>query len=67
MLLEAMAYGRQVTATQIAGAAESIAERDADIIVGRNSVEYTAEAFLRISKDDDLVARMGSSGRKLLE
>lgn len=67
VLLEAMACGKPVVATEIAGAAEDIKESNAGLIVGPGDKEGLAEAMLRILTNQELAAKMGSLGRRLVE
>jgi glycosyltransferase involved in cell wall biosynthesis len=67
VLLEAMAAGRPVIATDIAGPAEDIQRKEAGIIVKRNSPSDLATAIRTLLEDDDLADQMGVRGRQLIE
>jgi len=67
VLLEAMACGKPVVATQIAGVAEDIKGNNAGLVVGPGDKYGLAEAMLRILTNQELAAKMGSLGRRLVE
>ena len=67
VLLEAMACGRPVIATDIAGAAEDIKKSSAGLVVGRKSEVELAKAILFLLDNEDFAAEMGSSARRLVE
>jgi len=67
VLLEAMACGRPVIATNIAGMAAEIEECKAGIIVQRNNPSELAVAIRRLIEDKPLAGRMGDAGRRLIE
>jgi glycosyltransferase involved in cell wall biosynthesis len=67
VLLEAMAAGRPVITTEIAGPAEDILSWGAGIIVRRNSPSDLARAIKVLLEDDDLADQMGTRGRHLVE
>jgi len=67
VLLEAMACGRPVIATDIAGMAAEIEECGAGIIVKRNDPSELADAIRRLIDNKPLAGRMGDAGRRLIE
>ncbi|HPH35989.1 MAG TPA: glycosyltransferase family 4 protein [Methanoregulaceae archaeon] len=67
VLLEAMACGRPVIATNIAGMAAEIEECGAGIIVKRNNPSELADAIRLIIDEKPLAGRMGDAGRRLIE
>jgi glycosyltransferase involved in cell wall biosynthesis len=67
VLLEAMACGRPVVATEIAGPAEDIKKSMAGLVISPGNKAELAEAILSILKNQDLAARIGSAGRRLVE
>ncbi len=67
VLIEALACGRPVVATDIAGAADDVQETCAGIIVKPRDEVGLAKAILHILKDEALAKRMGSFGRRLIE
>ena len=67
VLLEAMACGRPVIATEIAGPAEEIRENGAGMVVPPGDKKMLAEAIIRILRNRDLAADMGIVGRRLAE
>jgi glycosyltransferase involved in cell wall biosynthesis len=67
VLLEAMACGRPVVTTEIAGPAEDILACGAGIIAERNDANSLADAILTILMNEGLGEQMGKAGRKLVE
>ncbi len=67
VLLEAMACEKPVVATEIAGVAEDIRENNAGLVVRPGDKEKLAEAMLFILKNQELSAKMGTAGRKMVE
>ncbi len=67
VLLEAMACGRPVIATEIAGPAEEIRESGAGLVIPPGDKKMLAEAIIRILRNRDLAAGMGIEGRRLAE
>lgn len=67
VLLEAMACKRPVVATEIAGAAEDIKCNRAGVVVSPGDEEKLAEAMLCILKNQELSAKMGLAGRRMVE
>lgn len=67
VLLEAMACGRPVVATDIAGMAEDIRKHGAGIVVSRGSASELAEAIIYLLQEERKAADMGASGRRLVE
>ncbi|OPY44820.1 MAG: putative glycosyl transferase [Methanosaeta sp. PtaU1.Bin028] len=65
VLIEALACGRPVVATEIAGAADDIAEMGAGIIVKPDDDAALAKAIISILENEDLASRMGRTGRRL--
>ncbi len=65
--LEAMACGRPVVTTTIPGVREVDAQEVATIHVPPRNIEALADTIIRVLQDSDLSARLGSSGRKLVE
>jgi glycosyltransferase involved in cell wall biosynthesis len=67
VLLEAMAAGRPVITTEIAGAADDIRSWGAGIVIERNNPSALARAIRTLLEDDDRADQMGARGRKLVE
>jgi glycosyltransferase involved in cell wall biosynthesis len=65
VVLEALACGLPVVATEIAGAAKEIQETGAGIIVRPCDEGALASAVLSILENEDLASRMGKAGRRL--
>ena len=67
VLLEAMACKKPVVTTEIAGAAEDIKGNNAGLVVSPGDKEKLAEAMLFVLKNQELAAKMGSAGRRMVE
>ncbi len=67
VLLEAMACGRPVIATDIAGMADDIREYGSGLIIPRSSPEFLADAIRKCLRSPDETAAMGRAARKLIE
>jgi len=65
--LEAMACGKPVVTTDIAGIAEDTKKSGAGLVVSKGDDDGLAEAMLLILKDVDLTCKMGALGRRLVE
>jgi glycosyltransferase involved in cell wall biosynthesis len=66
VLLEAMACGKPVVTTKIAGMAEDIIRTSSGIIVKPDSPGELAAAILSILKDEDAARKMGENGLQLI-
>lgn len=66
VLIEAMALGKPVIATNIEGYKEVVTE-DVGILVPPKDEKAVAEALLKLAADSTLRAEMGSAGRKRVE
>ena len=67
VLLEAMAAGRPVIATEIAGMAEDIRTGDAGMVVPRNDAGALAGAITTLLSDTVQAEQMGARGRRIVE
>lgn len=67
VLLEAMACGKPVVATQVVGTAKDVEERNAGIIVKPKGERALANAIIQILSDKSLAREMGKRGRILVE
>ena len=67
MPLEAMACGKPVVTTDIAGMADDIRKSEAGLVVRRGNEGELAEAMLCILENENLAEKMGTSGRRLVE
>jgi glycosyltransferase involved in cell wall biosynthesis len=65
--LEAMACGKPVVTTDIAGIAKDIVTSGAGLVVDRENKAALAEAMFCILENENLAKKMGTSGRKLVE
>lgn len=63
-ILEYMAAGKPVVATDVGGAAEAIVEGETGFLVASNDDEALAERLGRLLCDSALSERMGSEGRR---
>ena len=67
VLLEAMACGKPVVATDIAGLAKETKERNAGKIVIPKDVKELANAIINVLQDKKVAHEMGINGRRLVE
>jgi glycosyltransferase involved in cell wall biosynthesis len=66
VLLEAMACGRPVVTTEIAGVAKDIVAADAGIVVDRNSPEELAAALNTLLSSDERREQLAGNARRLV-
>jgi glycosyltransferase involved in cell wall biosynthesis len=66
-LLEAMAAGLPVVATDVGGNREVVAHRETGLLVPPRSPEALAAAMLRLVRDPATARRMGAAGRERVE
>jgi glycosyltransferase involved in cell wall biosynthesis len=64
VVLEAMASGLPVVATDVGGTREAVLEGVSGFLVPARNVEELAQAMTRISHDAALAARLGAAGRE---
>jgi glycosyltransferase involved in cell wall biosynthesis len=67
VVLEAMACGLPVVATDVGGTGEAVLEGVSGLLVPPRDVGSLAEAMTRISEDPELAARFGAAGRRRVE
>jgi glycosyltransferase involved in cell wall biosynthesis len=67
VVLEAMACGLPVVATDVGGTGEAVFEGVSGLLVPPRDVEALAEAMTRISEDPELAAGFGAAGRTRVE
>jgi glycosyltransferase involved in cell wall biosynthesis len=67
VLLEAMATGRPIVATDVPGCREAVADGDNGLLVPPRDAQALAGAIGRLMADPDLRIRMGRSGRQRAE
>jgi glycosyltransferase involved in cell wall biosynthesis len=65
--LEAMACSSPVVVTKIAGVADDVAKREAGMVVSPGDARELAKAISLILRDEQMAARMGLAGRRLIE
>jgi len=66
-VMEAMAAGRPVVATDIRGNRDLIADGENGFLVPVHDVEKTAEVVRKLATDRELAARMGKKGREMVK
>lgn len=66
-LMEAMAFGAAVISTDTSGVAELVRDDETGLLVPPGDADALAEALRRLALDPDLRARLGSSGRRIVE
>jgi len=65
--LEAWAHGLPVVAARAGGAAEVVENGQTGLLVEPESPQAVVEALLRLGRDGELRARLGSAGREVVE
>ena len=66
-ILEAMAAGKPVVATNIRGCREEVVDEVTGLLVPVCDPEALAEAILRLLRDEELARRIGEAGRKRVQ
>jgi len=66
-VLEAMAAGKPVVATDVGGNREAVVDGETGYVIPPGSPEGLAEAVLKIYRDSDLCRKMGARSRKRVE
>jgi glycosyltransferase involved in cell wall biosynthesis len=67
VILEAMACGLPVIATDVGAVREVLVSGEAGLLVPPEEADQLADAILRVAREPDLAARMGARGRQLVE
>ena len=67
VLMEALAAGRPVIATRVAGVGELVEDGVSGLLVHAGDADGLAEAIGRLADDRDLRARLGRAGRTVVE
>ena len=63
-VIEAMAAGKAIVATQVGGVPDLLEHGRAGLLVPRRDVEELARAFVRLAGDEGLRARLGGAARR---
>lgn len=66
-ILEAMAAGRPVIATDVGGCAEAVVDGETGLIVPPEAPEALADAIVALLEDPDRAREMGEAGRRRVE
>ncbi len=66
-ILEVMAAGKPIVATNVAGVPEQVFDGFNGFLVEPRDFKYTAEKISKLIEDDYLGKRMGLNGRKIIE
>lgn len=66
-ILEYMAAGKPVVATNVGGAAEAIVENETGFLVDSDDDEALAKRLIELLKDEEKAARFGEKGKKIVE
>lgn len=64
VLLEAMAVGLPIVATNVGGIPEIVVNNETGILVSPKNEEELAEAIIKLLKSSELCVKMGNEGRK---
>lgn len=67
VLLEAMAHGKPVVATEVDGIPELVVEDRTGMLHRPQDAEHLAAQLLRVLNSADLAARLGASGRQFVQ
>lgn len=67
LILEAMAAGKPIIATNTGGTHEAVEHGVNGLLVPPSDPEKTAEAIIKLVEEEELRKRMGIAGRKILE
>ena len=67
VMIEAMAFGLPVVATQTDGATEILRHKDSGILVPQEDPEALAAAFQTLAQDRDMRRRLGAAARREVE
>lgn len=67
VLLEAMALGKPIVATNVGGIPEVVKDGEAGILIPPKDSDALANAIIKLLKDKQLAKRMGEAGRKRVE
>jgi glycosyltransferase involved in cell wall biosynthesis len=67
VIVEAMACGLPVIATDVGAVREVVSSGEAGLLVPPEDTEQLAGAIVRLIREPDLAARMGATGRRLVE
>ena len=67
VILEAMAAGKPIVATDVGGVADAVQNEKTGFLVPVGDVEAFAAALVRLASDAELAARMGRAGREAYE
>jgi glycosyltransferase involved in cell wall biosynthesis len=67
VVLEAMACGIPVVATDVGGVSEAVTDGIEGLVVSPRDPDQLAKALLRLARDPSLRIRMGAAGRKRIE
>ncbi len=63
-LLEAMASGKAIVATEVGGVPEIVKDRESALLVPSRNPELLADAIAKFAGDGDMRARYGRAARK---
>jgi glycosyltransferase involved in cell wall biosynthesis len=66
-ILEAMAAGKPVIATDVGGCAEAVVDGEAGLIVPPETLATLADAILSVLADPERAQAMGASGRERVQ
>jgi glycosyltransferase involved in cell wall biosynthesis len=67
VIAEAMACGKPVVSTTVAGIPELVVQNETGLLVPPNDSRALADALVRLIEDDELRERFGRAGRKRIE
>lgn len=67
VILEALALGLPVVATDVSGISEAVIDRESGLLIEPDDPGALAQAIRAVLTDDDLVAGLAQGGRRLVE
>jgi len=67
VIMEAMAAGKPVVATDVGGVSELVMDEETGFLVPSNNVEKLSQAVIRLLESSNIAERMGEKGKERIE